>query len=173
GSGEFVRGGAAEDGHPALPLRLSHVTNSFQLSRQLVTLRPKVKAKTAGEEWGHGEVSMTEARPAAPLWRKIAQTLSAEIVAQDMQPGAKLPTEAQLATRFDVNRHTVRRAIESLVRTGLVRVEQGRGSFVAEDVLGYEVSARTRFSEWIRRHNKEPSGQVLRIREVAASRPVA
>src|SRR5881227_3477935 len=101
---------------------------------------------------------MTEGRPAVPLWRRISQTLLAEIGGEGLQPGAKLPTEAQLAARFDVNRHTVRRAIESLVRNGLVRVEQGRGSFVAEDVLGYEVSARTRFSEWIRRHNKEPSG---------------
>jgi GntR family phosphonate transport system transcriptional regulator len=63
--------------------------------------------------------------------------------------------------------------MESLARNGVVRVEQGRGAFVAEDVLGYEVSARTRFSEWIRRHNKEPSGRTLQVREVAATRKVA
>ncbi|MBV8915900.1 MAG: phosphonate metabolism transcriptional regulator PhnF [Acetobacteraceae bacterium] len=116
---------------------------------------------------------MTGARLSVPLWRKISQTLSAEIGNDGLRPGARLPTEAQLAARFDVNRHTVRRAIDALVRSGLVRVEQGRGSFVAEDVLGYEVSARTRFSEWIRRHNKEPSGQALHVREMPASRTVA
>ena len=76
-------------------------------------------------------------------------------------PAARLPTEAQLSARFGVNRHTVRRALEELSRNGLVRIEQGRGSFVAEDVLDYTVGPRTRFSEWIRRHNKEPSGRVL------------
>ncbi|HYZ64558.1 MAG TPA: phosphonate metabolism transcriptional regulator PhnF [Acetobacteraceae bacterium] len=116
---------------------------------------------------------MTELRAGPPLWRRIAQTLTAEIGAEGLPPGAKLPTEAQLASRFDVNRHTVRRAIEALVRSGLVRVEQGRGSFVAEDVLDYEVSARTRFSEWIRRQNKEPSGQVLHVRELTCKGPIA
>jgi GntR family phosphonate transport system transcriptional regulator len=119
------------------------------------------------------EGSMTAARSPIPLWRKIAQTLSAEIGADRLQPGAKLPTEAQLAQRFDVNRHTVRRGIEALVRSGLVRVEQGRGSFVAEDVLDYPVELRTRFSEWIRKQNKEPSGQALQMRELASNRAVA
>ena len=67
----------------------------------------------------------------------------------------------------------MRRALEELSRDGLVRVEQGRGSFVAEDVLDYAVEARTRFSEWIRKHNKEPSGQVLQLREIPSDQRVA
>lgn len=109
----------------------------------------------------------------APLWRQIARALSSGIGPGGLQPGDRLPTEAQLAAQHGVNRHTVRRAIESLVRTGLVRVEQGRGSFVAEDRIDYAVQPRTRFSEWIRRHNKEPTGQVLQIRAVAATMQVA
>jgi GntR family phosphonate transport system transcriptional regulator len=35
------------------------------------------------------------------------------------------------------------------------------------------VEPRTRFSEWIRRHNKEPSGRVLRLAEIPAEPPVA
>ena len=53
------------------------------------------------------DVSMTDARPVLPLWRRISQTLLSEIGAEGLQPGAKLPTEAQLAARFGVNRHTV------------------------------------------------------------------
>ena len=79
----------------------------------------------------------------------------------DYPAGARLPTEAELSARFAVNRHTVRRALEELSRGGLIRVEQGRGTFVAEDVLDYTVGPRTRFTEWIHRHNKEPSGRVL------------
>jgi GntR family phosphonate transport system transcriptional regulator len=107
------------------------------------------------------------------LWRQIAGALRRDIAAGAHQPGARLPTEAELSARFGVNRHTVRRALEELTRDGLVRVEQGRGSFVAEDVLDYTVEARTRFSEWIRKHNKEPSGQVRQLREVAADQRVA
>ena len=107
------------------------------------------------------------------LWRRIVAAVEAEIAAGTLAPGAKLPTEAQMAARFAVNRHTVRRALEELSRNGLVRVEQGRGSFVAEDVLDYAVGPRTRFSEWIRRHNKEPSGRTLDLREMPADQTVA
>jgi GntR family phosphonate transport system transcriptional regulator len=67
----------------------------------------------------------------------------------------------------------VRRALEELSRGGLVRVEQGRGSFVAEDVLEYAVEPRTRFSEWIKRHNMEPSGRLLQLKETAADTHIA
>lgn len=107
------------------------------------------------------------------LWRQIACSLEAEINAGSRPPGSRLPTEAELSQSFGVNRHTVRRALEELSRQGLVRVEQGRGSFVAEDVLDYAVSARTRFSETIRRHNREPSGRTLDLRETIAEAPVA
>ncbi len=107
------------------------------------------------------------------LWRQIAGRLQQDIGAGVYPPGGRLPTEAELSQQFRVNRHTVRRALEELSRGGLVRVEQGRGSFVAEDVLEYAVEARTRFSEWIRRHNKEPSGRVLQLKETAAESQIA
>lgn len=107
------------------------------------------------------------------LWRQIAGRLQQDIGAGVYPPGGRLPTEAELSQQFRVNRHTVRRALEELSRGGLVRVEQGRGSFVAEDVLEYAVEARTRFSEWIRRHNKEPSGRVLQLKETAAELQIA
>jgi GntR family phosphonate transport system transcriptional regulator len=107
------------------------------------------------------------------LWRQIADTLRQEIGGPDYPPGARLPTEAALSSRFSVNRHTVRRALEELSRGGLIRVEQGRGTFVAEDVLDYTVGPRTRFTEWIHRHNKEPSGRVLQLRELAADQTIA
>ncbi len=107
------------------------------------------------------------------LWRQIATALQERIGAGTYPPGKQLPTEGELSRGFAVNRHTVRRALQELSRGGLIRIEQGRGSFVAEDVIDYTVQPRTRFSEWIRRHNKEPSGQVLRLTEMAAHAQVA
>jgi GntR family transcriptional regulator, phosphonate transport system regulatory protein len=107
------------------------------------------------------------------LWRQIATELQSQIGEGVFAAGTKLPTEAELSSRFRVNRHTVRRALEELSRDGLIRVEQGRGSFVSEDVLDYNVEPRTRFSEWIRKHNMEPSGIVRQLREVPADSRVA
>lgn len=117
--------------------------------------------------------SRPERRGGVARWRDILQTLEAEIATGQPARGERLPTEAQVAARFGVNRHTARRAVDELARAGLVRVEHGRGAFVSEDVIDYEVAPRTRFSEWIRRHNREPSGRVLQLRELPADAEVA
>ena len=106
-------------------------------------------------------------------WRQIVSALQADLAGGVLRPGEQVPTEAQLAARFGVNRHTVRRATEELSRAGLVRIEHGRGTFVVDDVLDYVVGTRTRFSEWIRQHNREPSGTVLALHEMAAPAAVA
>ncbi len=107
------------------------------------------------------------------LWRQIASQVEREITAAGRSPGERLPTEAELSARFGVNRHTIRRAMESLETRGLIRIEQGRGSFIAEDVLDYPLGPRTRFSETIRRQNREPQGRLLRVAEQPAEVPVA
>ncbi|RAI60284.1 phosphonate metabolism transcriptional regulator PhnF [Roseicella frigidaeris] len=124
-------------------------------------------AATAG-----AEAPLARGRGVA-LWRQIAGTLERDIAAGHLAPGVRLPTEAELTQRFAVNRHTVRRAMEDLEARGLVRIEQGRGSFVAEDVLEYPVGPRTRFSETIRRQNREPQGRILRLDEIDADATVA
>jgi GntR family phosphonate transport system transcriptional regulator len=63
--------------------------------------------------------------------------------------------------------------MEELEARGLIRVEQGRGAFVAEDVLDYPLGPRTRFSETIRRQNREPAGRILRIAEMPADAQAA
>lgn len=125
---------------------------------------------TSGGQPGNAPVTRQEG---VALWRQIAGALQQAIASGRHPPGGRLPTEAELSAQFGVNRHTVRRALEELSRGGLVRVEQGRGTFVTEDVLDYTVEPRTRFTEWIRRHNKEPSGKILQLRETAADSHVA
>ncbi|MBL6456665.1 phosphonate metabolism transcriptional regulator PhnF [Belnapia sp. T6] len=108
-----------------------------------------------------------------PLWRQIAITLQTAISGGVFAPGARLPTEAELSARFDVNRHTVRRAMEDLENRGLIRVEQGRGSFVTEDILEYPISARTRFHDNMRRQNKDVRSRFIRIEEMPAEAQIA
>ena len=119
------------------------------------------------------DVSKTSTGRSQPLWRQIAATLAHEIEADRLAPGTRLPTEAEFSARFGVNRHTIRRAVDTLVRNGQVRVEQGRGAFVADDLLDYEISPRTRFSERIRRHNRVPDGHLLRLRPIEGNAAVA
>jgi GntR family phosphonate transport system transcriptional regulator len=107
------------------------------------------------------------------LWRQIVSRLEGAIAGGQLTAGARLPTESDLAQAFAVNRHTIRRAMEELATRGLVRVEQGRGSFVAEEVVEYPLGSRTRFSEIIRAQSREPSGRIIRIVEIQAEGRVA
>ncbi|TXS72168.1 GntR family transcriptional regulator [Streptomyces sp. sk2.1] len=65
-----------------------------------------------------------------PKYRQVADTLRREIDRGTYGPGARLPSEAELATRFDASRNTVRSGLNLLVSQGLISSSQG---------LGYEV----------------------------------
>jgi GntR family transcriptional regulator, phosphonate transport system regulatory protein len=116
---------------------------------------------------------MLERNTGVALWRQIEQTLTKEIETGALEAGSRLPTEPVLAERFLVNRHTVRRAVSGLAARGLLKVEQGRGTFVAEHVLDYLIGRRTRFSDLVHKQNRHPGGTLLFARRVAADVVVA
>jgi GntR family phosphonate transport system transcriptional regulator len=100
-------------------------------------------------------------------WRQIAESLSDDVVEARFADG-RLPTEPELAARFGVNRHTIRRAIGMLADQGLVRVEQGRGTFVAGGHIDYLLGRRTRFSTNLHREGREPGHRLLGSRQSIA-----
>jgi GntR family transcriptional regulator, phosphonate transport system regulatory protein len=102
------------------------------------------------------------------IWRQIAEAITADIHDNALKPGTRLPTEAALAQRFGVNRHTVRQALGHLQDSGSIQVEQGRGTFVARDPLVYPVGRRTRFTEIVRLQQRLPGGTLLKVRSVTA-----
>jgi len=107
------------------------------------------------------------------LWLQIAARLQEQILAGVWKPGEQLPTEHSLADRFAVNRHTARRAVASLAEQGLLRIEQGRGTFVHEGVIEYRLGRRTRFSENLSAQKREPAARLLRAAELPAPQAVA
>ncbi len=82
------------------------------------------------------------------IWRRIVDAIRLDIVGGKLARGDKLPPETELAVRFKANRNTVRRALAALQGEGVIRTEQGRGSFVDQARrLSYPIGRRTRFSE--------------------------
>jgi GntR family phosphonate transport system transcriptional regulator len=95
------------------------------------------------------------------LWRQIRHDLERDIESGRFKPGDRLPTEFALASRFKVNRHTVRRALAEMEKSGLVRVEQGRGTFVHDAILSYALGKTTRFTANLRSAGREAGHQLL------------
>lgn len=119
---------------------------------------------------------MTKAddRGGVALWRRIADDVRLDIIGGKLEQGAKLPSEAELAERFSANRHTVRRALAVLAEEGVVRAEQGRGTFVDEARrLSYRIGRRTRFSEGLAGQTRGTKGVLLGRSEETASAGVA
>ncbi len=84
--------------------------------------------------------------PRTSLWATIAATLADEIGAGRYAVGDRLPSEAQLAARFGVNRHTLRKAVAHLADRGLVRSRMGAGVFVAQGRrIDYPLGRRVRY----------------------------
>jgi GntR family phosphonate transport system transcriptional regulator len=114
-----------------------------------------------------------ERKSGEALWRQIGDRIAEEIAAQGLGPGSRLPTEPELASRFEVSRNTVRRAMSMLEDDGLVRIEQGRGTFVHDGIINYEISKRTRYSENLKRQGREPGRTIRRVEEIPATDVVA
>lgn len=107
------------------------------------------------------------------LWRRIADQFEQAIAAGDYGADERLPSETDLADRFGVNRHTVRRALAALAERGLVRSARGSGTFVAARRLAYPIGERTRFSEIVGAAGREVGGRLLGHAVEAASGAVA
>lgn len=64
-------------------------------------------------------------------WTSIRDEISQGICFGRMLSGDELPTETQLAERFEIGRHSNRRAPEALARDGGISIEQGRCTLAA------------------------------------------
>lgn len=99
-----------------------------------------------------------------PIWRSIADTLTSEIARGLYAPGARLPSEAQLAGRFGVNRHTVRHALSDLADRGVTWSRRGAGVFVAAPPpTEYPIGQRVRFHAQIAAAGRLPSKRLLSL----------
>jgi GntR family phosphonate transport system transcriptional regulator len=107
----------------------------MQLSRQTEVLRhPAERVPT------HRQPAQRE-----PMYLELAHTLRSEL--NRYSAGDYLPAEVQLAARFEVNRHTLRRAVDELVREGSLLRRQGKGTQVLGRPLVYPVAAGSAYSE--------------------------
>ena len=65
------------------------------------------------------------------LYERVCHTIEEQIRDGSLGPGARLPSEAELASTFSVHTLTVRRALRMLEKNGRLSRQHGRGTFVS------------------------------------------
>lgn len=112
---------------------------------------------------------MVERQSGVALWRQIADRMRLAINNGDFDETGMMPPEVTLASRFGVNRHTVRSAMAALAEEGIVRPIQGIGTRIERrDRLRFPISRRTRFSQGLGNQARDLEGKLLEASTEAA-----
>lgn len=69
----------------------------------------------------------------APKYHRVASAIRAQIRSGELSPGARLPAETALASKFRVSLPVIRQALALLRSEGLIESRQGIGTFVRQD----------------------------------------
>ncbi|MDO5670194.1 MAG: GntR family transcriptional regulator [Corynebacterium sp.] len=92
-----------------------------------------------------------------PIWYQVLQDLKQQINTGKLPPGTKLPSEKDLADRYDISRVTLRHSLGALAEDGFIKRVHGDGTYVTQkhlpvqQELALTVPWRTRLEEEGRR----------------------
>src|SRR5438105_12558380 len=108
-----------------------------------------------------------------PLYHQIKALLTASLQHGEWKPGEAIPSEMELAARFQVSQGTVRKAIEELAADNLLVLRQGKGTFVATHTE--EHTSHYRFLRLRSSNGKDeyPASRLLDVRRGKASADLA
>lgn len=108
--------------------------------------------------------TVQEQEPQLPLYRRIAQSIQQDIVQRSLVAHTKIPSEVELARQFGVSHGTITKALESLVRKGVLYRQRPQGTFVA-DTSGLLSSSPLTKTSGQRISTEQSSVHVQHVRE--------
>ncbi|MGY0040746.1 FadR/GntR family transcriptional regulator [Pedobacter sp. NJ-S-72] len=80
---------------------------------------------------------------------KVITALKSDIATGKLKKGTKIPSEPELMERYEVGRSTIREAIKkTLAISGVLKVQQGSGTFVASKIKDETLSQRLRRADF-------------------------
>jgi DNA-binding GntR family transcriptional regulator len=76
---------------------------------------------------------------------------------------SKLPSENIFAKEFNVNRHTIRKALQVLKDKGLIYSKKGKGNFISNIKVPYSISDKSSYTSKILDLGYEPKTKLLSV----------
>ena len=104
-----------------------------------------------------------------PAYIQIHDQIKSEIDQKIWKIGERLPSERDLAEKFQVSRMTLRQAITLLVEEGVLERRVGSGTFITSTRVQEKMRGTTSFTEIMKSQGKEPSSQVISYRKTIPS----
>ena len=104
-----------------------------------------------------------------PAYIQIHDQIKSEIDQKIWEIGERLPSERDLAEKFQVSRMTLRQAITLLVEEGVLERRVGSGTFITSTRVQEKMRGTTSFTEIMKSQGKEPSSQVISYRKTIPS----
>lgn len=84
-----------------------------------------------------------------PMYFRVAETLRSRIESRRYRPGELIPSEKELSREFNVSLITIRKAMELLVKEGLVARKRGLGTWVLSSNHGrLPIKLSGNFRDW-------------------------
>lgn len=96
-----------------------------------------------------------------PLYEQLRKLLRKQILKGEYKNGDLLPSENELMKMYGITRTTIRKAMEALVREGLVQQIHGRGTFVRFQEITKTVWNFQGFSSLVKERNEIPISKVF------------
>ncbi|OZV83976.1 GntR family transcriptional regulator [Micromonospora echinospora] len=110
----------------------------------------------------------------APLHAQVSEQIRTRIVSGDWPPHYRLRSEPELAADLGISRGTLRRALATLIRDGLLVQVRGRGTFVTSTAIEPSIAQKLNtLSEDFARQGVSYTTEVLSQRVIAAPPPLA
>src|SRR5262249_24205903 len=152
-------------GHPQDPLIcILPLLNSHALTAGAVApsrgKRAEKQPELITESMNNQIITLSKDLP-IPLYHQLKTLLLEQIRTGEMKPNDRLPAEDELAATHGVSKATVRQALNELAIAGVLRREQGRGTFVAEPKLAQGPREMTSFTDEMRSRGLHPTSKVL------------
>lgn len=108
------------------------------------------------------------------LYHQIRRIVLTAIREQDLQPGDKMLSVADISTAAGVSRMTVRQALQTLIDDGWLYTVLGKGTFVARRLqVEQNLQSLRGWTEEIRNQGYQPSTRLISIEQIPASWQVA
>lgn len=113
-----------------------------------------------------------DATSPVPLYEQLRRSFERQITSGLIASGSMLPTDREICEQYGVSRITVGRALADLVRMGLVRRIQGKGTVVVASRVSRSLDDLAGFTDTIRKQGLDTRASLLSFEAAGDDAPL-